>query len=81
MIRIPDAALKAGAQEITLALMHVVDEDAALPLTDDERAELARAAFLAMIEAWPGMFEEYMNDEDGDGASLCVILPLEASDE
>jgi len=34
-----------------------------------------RAACLAMLEAWPGAYEEYMNDEDGDGASVCVILP------
>ncbi len=44
-------------------------------------ASEARAALAAVLNAWPGMFEEYMNNEDGDGASLCVILPLEASDE
>ncbi len=38
-------------------------------------------AIAAAINAWPGMFEEYMNNEDGDGASLCVILPQEASGE
>jgi hypothetical protein len=46
-----------------------------------EYREEARAAIAAALSAWPGMFEEYMNDEDGDGASLCVILPQEARDE
>jgi hypothetical protein len=33
-----------------------------------------------MLEAWPGAYEEYMNYEDGDGASVCVILPKENPD-
>lgn len=53
-ITIPPEALEAGARAITMALILAVEEDCrALALTDDERAELARAAFLAMIEAWP----------------------------
>lgn len=66
-IIIPPAALEAGAREITFALMHAVDEDHALPLTDDERAELARAAFLAMLEAWPGMQHD----------NYVIVLPQE----
>jgi hypothetical protein len=41
----------------------------------------ARAAITAALEAWPGAFEEYMNAEDGDGASVCVILPKGGDDE
>ena len=81
MIKIPDEALKAGAREITLALMHVVDEDAALPLTDNERAELARTAFLAMLEAWPGMQQRPFWDLMTHARHVEIILPQEARDE
>lgn len=81
MIKLPDEALKAGAREITLALMHVVDEDAALPLTDDERAELARAAFLAMLEAWPGAYQRGYYTAEGPRDSFILPLPQEARDE
>ena len=77
-ITIPPAALEAGARAITMALMLAVEEDCrALALTDDERMELARAAFPAMLEAWPGMIHgKYF-------AEPSIILPLppqEASD-
>ena len=38
-------------------------------------------AIAAALKAWPGAYEEYMNDEDGDGASVCVILPKGGDDE
>jgi len=75
MIKIPDKALEAGARTITLALMHVVDEDSALPLTDDERAELARAAALAMLEAWPGMRQRPFWDLMTNTRHIEIILP------
>jgi hypothetical protein len=61
-----------------MALILAVEEDCrALALTDDERAELARAACLAMIEAWPGMRISWLASNDG-----AIVLPLpEASDE
>ena len=50
-----------------MALIFAVEEDCrALALTDDERAELARAAFLAMIEAWEGMQHD----------NYVIVLPL-----
>ena len=75
MIKIPDKALEAGARTITLALMHVVDEDSALPLTDDERAELARTTFLAMLEAWPGARERPFWDLMSNTRHIEIILP------
>jgi hypothetical protein len=45
-ITIPPAALEAGARVIC---------NAENPVTMGEARALARAAFLAMIEAWPGM--------------------------
>lgn len=71
-ITIPPAALEAGARAITMALILAVDEDCrALALTDDERTELARAAFLAIVEAWPGF-------HIGAKATIApyIILPL-----
>ena len=41
----------------------------------------ARAAITAALGAWTGAYEEYMNDEDGGGASVCVILPKGGRDE
>ena len=78
VMTIPPAALEAGARAITMALILAVEEDCrALALTDDERTELARAACLAMIEAWPGMRISWLASNDG-----AIVLPLtEASDE
>ena len=75
MIKIPNEALEAGARTITLALMHVVDEDSALPLTDDERAELARTAWLAMLDAWPGARERPYWDMMTNTRHIEIILP------
>ena len=67
---IPDEVVEAAARALV---------DYGITAATD--AELARAAIAAALNAWPGMFEEYMNDEDGGGASVCVILPQEARDE
>ena len=54
-IYIPPAALEAGARAIKQWLAYTLDKDTrASELTDGEHAELARAAFVAMVEAWPG---------------------------
>lgn len=72
-VKIPDKALKAAARELKMALILAVDEDCrACALTDDECMEAARAAGLAMLRAWPGMFlYQY-----GDDGSHSIILPL-----
>ena len=76
-MNIPAAALEAGARAITMALILAVEDDCrALALTDDERAELARAAFLAMIEAWEGMRISWLASNDG---AIVLPLPTEAS--
>ena len=78
VMTIPPAALEAGARAITMALILAVEEDCrALALTDDERTELARAACLAMIEAWPGMRVSWLASNDG---AIVLPLPTEASD-
>ena len=80
-ITIPPAALEAGVRAITMALMLAVEEDCrALALTDDERTELARAVFSAIVDAWPGMYigTDYLT------ADTQIKLPLpkqEASDD
>lgn len=61
MITIPAAALEAGARVIC---------NAENPVTMGEARALARAAFLAMIEAWPGM------SNMPTLASPRIILPL-----
>jgi hypothetical protein len=70
-ITIPPAALEAACKAYELYFYDCFSDDA------------MRLAIAAALAAWPGVFEEYMNNEDGDGASLCVILPLtqQASDE
>ena len=79
-MNIPAVALEAGARAITMALILAVEEDCrALALTDDERTELARAAFLAMIEAWEGMRISWLSSNDG--AIVLPLPPQEASDE
>ena len=80
-MNIPPEALEAGARAITMALILAVEDDCrALSLTDDERAELARAACLAMLTAWPGM---HGANQIG-GVTTPLILPFppqEASDD
>jgi len=62
-IRIPPAALEAGARAI--------GEETYISNKETQKAA-ARAAFEAMVEAWPGMWTGPM--ELGDGNML--ILPL-----
>lgn len=55
-IHIPPAALEVGARAIKEWLAYTLDKDTrASELTDGEHDELARAAFVAMVEAWPKM--------------------------
>jgi hypothetical protein len=73
-ITIPAAALEAAARQIC---GYERDQDV------DWREYIghARAAITAALGAWTGAFEEYVNDEDGDGASVCVILPKGGDDD
>ena len=69
-MNIPAAALEAGAKELAMQCRCAMACDWRNHLDD------ARAAFLAMIEAWPGRTRDYMRVEDN------IILPLtEASDD
>ena len=78
-ITIPPAALEAGARAITMALILAVEDDCrALALTDDERMELSRAAFRAMLAAWPEMRISWLASNDG---AIVLPLPTEASDD
>jgi len=77
--QIPDEVVEAAAKAITMALILAVDEDCrALALTDDERAELARAAIAAALNAWPNA--EVVGWYHADH-TLILPLPQEASDE
>ena len=73
-IVIPPAVLEAAARQIC---GYERDQDV------DWREYIghARAAITAALGAWTGAFEEYVNNEDGDGASVCVILPKGGDDE
>lgn len=81
----PPEVVEAAAKAITMALILAVDEDCrALALTDDERAELARAAIAAALAAWPGMeyWPEFSDAGLGEHEPGKVFLPLtEARDE
>ena len=86
MIKIPDEVVEAAAKAITMALILAVDEDCrALALTDDERAELARAAIAAGLAAWLGIkyWPEFSDAGLGEHEPGKVFLPLtqEARDE
>ena len=75
-ITIPPAALEAGARTLCneqRLFWHGLSTDA----RDIIRGE-ARAAFLAMIEAWPEMRISWLASNDG-----AIVLPLtqQASDE
>ena len=60
-----------------MALILAVEDDCrALALTDDERTELARAAFLAMLRAWPGMRERPFWDFMTGARHIEIILPI-----
>lgn len=70
-ITIPLSALEAGARAIR--------EETYISNKETQK-DAARAAFLAIVEAWPGAFEEYMNVEEGR-AVVCTILPNGGDDE
>ena len=82
-IRIPDAALEAGARTLCneqRLFWHGLTTDA----QDIIRGE-ARAAFLAMLEAWPGMDYQQgalvtANYRD-PGKIILPLPPQEASDD
>ena len=71
-IKIPPAALEAGARAIAESL-----RTARITLeSEDGYKPEARAAFLAMLEAWSGMRISWLALNDG-----AIVLPLtEASD-
>lgn len=76
-IRIPPAALEAGARTLCNK-QRLFWHGLTTAAQDIIRAE-ARAAFLAMLEAWPGMDVERFMPDSGPYA---IHLPLpEASDE
>ena len=73
-ILIPPAALEAGARAIAESL-----RTARLTLeSEDGYKPEARAACMAMLQAWPGM----EMDAASDGSEYLILpLPTEASDE
>ena len=80
-IIIPPAALEAGAVALLEQLDAIADEDGLVrereELTPEEQElfrRVARAACLAMIEAWPGM--HFIGN-----IGVHLPLPTEASDE
>ena len=79
-ITIPPAALEAGARTLCneqRLFWHGLRSEA----QDIIRRE-ARAVFIAMIEAWPGMSQLAENDSASIREMAALILPLpEASDE
>ena len=82
-LNIPPAALEAGARAMChnayKHLPEMRDQDTYTP-DADYWLDQARAAFVAMVEAWPGSFEEYMNVEEGR-AVVCMILPKGGDDD
>ena len=77
-MNIPPAALEAGARAVLRAIVYDIEPDVrANNLTDEEQAIIARAAFLAMLEAWPGMIHGKYFAEP----SIILPLPQEASDD
>tara|TARA_R110000868_G_scaffold100002_2_gene274929 strand:- start:282 stop:521 length:240 start_codon:yes stop_codon:yes gene_type:complete len=79
MIKIPDEALEAGAR--ALARYNCAEFDKNPDRWARYFMDEAGAAIKAALGAWPGAYEEYMNDEDGEGARVCVILPKDGGDE
>ena len=74
-MNIPAAALEAGARALARYNCEQWDND-----PDRWRAyftDEARAACLAMIEAWPGMRISWLASNDG---AIVLPLPTEASD-
>jgi hypothetical protein len=79
-ITIPDEALEAGARAF---IERRVDACVWVHLSDESKrgyqAEM-RAAFLAMLEAWPGM-TLHQQDINAEYSYFVLPLPQEASDE
>ena len=80
-IRIPPAALEAGARTLCneqRLFWHGLRSEAQNIIRRE-----ARVAFIAMLEAWPGMSQLAENDSASirEMAALILPLPQEASDE
>ena len=80
-ITIPPAALEAGARTLCneqRLFWHGLTKEARNIIRRE-----ARAVFIAMIEAWPGMSQLEENDSASIREMAAIILPLptEASDE
>lgn len=77
-IHIPPAALEAGARALADAYYrNCSDGRLTLSDTDDTPEDWyaeARAAFEAMVEAWPGMYRADWNDKNE--LDPVIILPL-----
>lgn len=69
MIKIPPAALERGTEVVHAWRRAGVKSE-----------NIARAAFLAMLEAWPGM-AAYSAGTNGPYPYIILPLPQEASDE
>ena len=86
MITIPPAALEAGARALAREaykhLPEMREQDTYTPDADYWLGQ-ARAAFLAVLEAWPGMSQLQENDSASirEMAALILPLPQEASDD
>jgi hypothetical protein len=82
-ITIPDEALEAGARsachEAYKHLPEMREQDTYTP-DADYWLNQARAAFLAMIEAWPGM-TLHQQDINAEYSYFVLPLPQEASDD
>lgn len=79
-ITIPPAALEAGARAF---IERRVDACVWVHLSDESKRgyqEEMRAAFLAMIEAWPGM-TLHQQDINAEYSYFVLPLPQEASDD
>lgn len=73
-ITIPPEALEAGARVLhaNLELFEDLPWEDLSDADQDEYREQIRAAFLAMINAWPGMFTYKYHDDK----TTALILPL-----
>ena len=80
-ITIPPAALEAGARTLCNE-QRIFWRGLTTDAQDIIRGE-ARAVFIAMIEAWPGMSQLAENDSASirEMAALILPLPQEASDD
>ena len=79
-INIPPEALEAAQRDAAVAIHRVVEPDTrAHELTEDEVADIARAACLAMLRAWPGMsvFPGMQTGTRETEASIILPIPKE----